>query len=205
MLEAQALVLTELGRYPAAQQALQEAAGIHANVGEKLTYDYLIYRLKLALALLRNDGKAAISIAHRLSDVIAASHLQLYFRSWQINALLEEGQGRLLEHDPGGAIPLLQRAMQLESAILDPTSPARAQSVALLGIGYLESGDRSKALELLSQARSIAHTHPELSVRYLRPIHELAERLGGHARPEQTTWTIAPAEKESQHCPQTCP
>jgi serine/threonine-protein kinase len=129
------------------------------------------------LALLRSDGKAAIELAHRLADQVASSHLETYLRSWQVGARILEGEGRLMEHDPSRALPLLQQATHDQTEMLDPASPAKAQTEALLGIAHLELGERENAREQLARAQSILRVHPELSDRYLRPANTLAQRL----------------------------
>ena len=138
------------------------------------------------LALLRNNGKLAIAIAHRMAEAIDSNHQQLYLGSWQIRAMLEEGEGRLLEHDPSGALPLLDQAIQREAKMLDPSSPALAKADALLGIAFLDLGDRNKAEELFSKARSIVRAHQELSDRYLRPVRELGQRLADRSQRAKT-------------------
>ena len=130
------------------------------------------------LALLRNDGKSAIVIAHRLAGLIESTHQQLYLATWLVRAMVDEGEGRLLEHDAAGALPLLEKAAGREEEMLDPSSPPLAQTDALLGIAYLDSGDRDKAEKLYSKARSIVRQHSELNDRYLKPVRELGRRLG---------------------------
>ena len=216
MIEDQALVLTELGRYAEAEKLLDESEQIHTKVGEKVDVNYFSPRLRLAqakgdlesmnalldryygspsesaglsgsylsnmenraeLALLRKDGKSAIAIARGLTSAIDSSHQQLYLAGWQAKALLQEAEGRLLEHDASGALPLIQRAAQREADMLDPSSPALAQTDALMGIAYLELGDRNKSAELLAKSKAILRGHPELNDRYLRHTRELSERL----------------------------
>ena len=58
--------------------------------------------------------------------------------------LLEEGQGRLLDRDPSGALPLLEQAVKREAEMLDPSSPELAKTDALLGIAYLDLGDERR-------------------------------------------------------------
>jgi serine/threonine-protein kinase len=216
MLEDQALVLTELGRYQQAGRLLDEAEQINQKIHGKLDDNYLAPRVRLALdqgagdeagklleryfgaspdpvaasyqplskidsraelALLRKDGNTAIAVAQQLATAVVSSHQETYLRSWQIKAGQEEGRGRLLENDPAGALPLLQRALDDQAAMLDPQSPAIAQAEALVGLAYLDLGNRAQARDLLSKARAIVQTHAELSLRYLQPIHELSARL----------------------------
>ncbi len=221
MLENQASVLIDLGRYPQARQLLEEAGRIRVKVGQKEDRNYFVPRLKLALAqgdadeagrlierfyapvpdaapmsiqllqnmqaraqlaLLKNDGKTAVSIAHHLADVIRSSHLETYLLLWQTAAGVLEGEGRIMQHDPSGALPLLQQAIQGQAALFDPGSPSAAQAQALLGIAYLDLGDRSKARDQLTKVHALLETHPELSDYYLRPARVLAGRLVGSGR-----------------------
>jgi len=218
MLENQASVLTDLGRYQRARQLLEEAAKIRVKVGQKEDRNFIAPRLKLAfaegdreeagrlidhfyepipdsapmsmqllqnmqsraqLALLENNGKLAISIARHLGDVIRSNHLEIYLRLWQTTAGLLEGEGRIVEHDPWGAVRVLQLAMQGQAEIFDPASPASIQAQALLGIAYFDCGDRQKARDQLTKVQGKLRTHPELSDYYLRPQRTLAARLAG--------------------------
>src|SRR5262249_32283925 len=113
MLEEQALVLIDLGRYNEAERLFHEADEIRDKIGQKPDAKYAAPRLKLALAtsntdrandlierfygsvsdaasltidllrnlaaraelaLLRNDGRTAAQLAHRLSGQIESSH-----------------------------------------------------------------------------------------------------------------------------------
>jgi tetratricopeptide (TPR) repeat protein len=226
MLQNQASVLIELGRYRNARQLLEEAGQIRAKVGQKEDRNYMAPRIKLALAegnageatglierffgpvpdsapvsirllqnmqargelaLLGNDGKKAIATAHRMAEVIRSSHQEIYLRIWQSTAALVEGEGRLMENDPSGALPLLQRAIQNQSEMLEPSAPSRIQAQALLGVAYFDLGARAKARDLLTQDRSMLQKHPELSNRYLRPVYLLAARLAGSGRAVPST------------------
>ena len=226
MLQNQASVLIELGRYRNARQLLEEAGQIRAKVGQKEDRSYMAPRIKLALAegnvgeatglierfygpvpdsapvsirllqnmqaraelaLLANDGEKAISTAHRLAEVIQSSHQEIYLRTWQSAAELVEGEGRLMEKDPPSALALFQQAIQNQSEMLEPSAPTRIQTQALLGIAYFDLGDRAKARDVLTQARAMLQKHPELSDRYLRPVHVLAARLAGSGRPVPAT------------------
>jgi serine/threonine-protein kinase len=129
------------------------------------------------LALLRNDGKTAVLLAHRLADRVASSHLETYLRSWQVTAAILEAQARLMQHDPSGALPLLQQATRDQAAMLDPASPARAHVEALIGIACLALGRRDNAQEQLARARAILRMHPALNEGYLRPARTLAQQL----------------------------
>jgi serine/threonine-protein kinase len=129
------------------------------------------------LALLRGDSKTAIAHAHRLAVRSAPKQQEVYLRSWQVIARVLEARGSLMGHDAASALPLLQQATQLQSEMLDPASPACAESEALLGIAYFYSGDRDRAREQLARARSILRVHPELGERYTRPSGTLAQQL----------------------------
>jgi tetratricopeptide (TPR) repeat protein len=139
------------------------------------------------VALFRGDGKTAISLAQGMADAIHASHFEAYLRGWQILALLLEGQGRLLENDAAGAVPLFQQAIQYQSEGLDPAAPARARAEALLGVAYLDGGDRHKARDSLARAEAILRKHPQLGDFYVRPARTLAARL---AQPPDARTTV---------------
>jgi len=216
MMEDQALVLVDLGRYREAQQLLRESEQIHTKVGVKLNANYLAPRLRLAfaqgeldeagalldryygllpdsaalggtflsnlenrtqLALRRKDGKSAIALSHQLASAIESSHQQLYLSTWEMRAMLAEGQGRLLVDDPSGALPLFEQALRREEELLDPSSPSLGNATALLGIAHLDLGDRKLAVEFLKKAQSTFRSHPRLSDLYRGPVEELEKRL----------------------------
>jgi hypothetical protein len=61
MLEDEALVLTDLGRYQQAEQLLQEAAAIQKAVGQKIDGNYVVPRVRLALAAGKPDEAASLA------------------------------------------------------------------------------------------------------------------------------------------------
>ena len=130
------------------------------------------------MALFRNDGRTAVTMAGRAADAIAASPAQAYLKVQLADAMLEEGRGYLLEHDPVKARPLLENAVQSDAEMLDNNSPELAVAQATLGSCYLDLGDRQKAKDSLSKSQSILQVHKELGEPYKRPALELARRLG---------------------------
>ncbi|HLK19919.1 MAG TPA: tetratricopeptide repeat protein, partial [Bryobacteraceae bacterium] len=129
------------------------------------------------IAVRRGDGKSAIALAHRISAAIESSRQQVYFGGFYSRALLNEAEGRLLQRDGAGTMPLIQRAAQRQVEMSDPTSPTLARTAALLGWAYLESGDRKRAAESLAKAKAILRAHPQLSDRYALTVRELSERM----------------------------
>jgi tetratricopeptide (TPR) repeat protein len=92
-------------------------------------------------------------------------------------ASLAEGQGYLAVRQPDKALPLLSRASELFSSILDPVSAVLADVQAALAECWLQSGDRAKAKALLDDAKRIAATHPHLGLQHLRPLMEVDKVL----------------------------
>ena len=216
MLEDQALVLIELGGYQKAEEALAEAAVIRTKVGKKMEMNYLVPRIRLALALgkpeeaadlteryygavadaaplsleflknlesraeialLKNNGQLAIAMAGRVVDAIAASPAKPYLAVRQARAMVTEGEGYLLEREPAKALPLLERALEIDADRLDSNSPEAAVAQATLGKCYLDLGKRQKAKSLLAASLSILRAHKHLGEPYRRPAMDLTKRL----------------------------
>jgi tetratricopeptide (TPR) repeat protein len=129
------------------------------------------------IALLKNDGKTAITMARREADTIASSPSQPYLKTWQASAMLYEGEGYLLEHDSAKAVPLLERARDAEVELFDANSPDLAVAKAVLGTAYADLGNRVNAKNLLFESQSILRTHKELGEPYRQPTREFANRL----------------------------
>ncbi len=136
---------------------------------------------RATVALDTRDGKTAVAMTERTFATIASSRLQPYLKARQASAMLDAGQGYLLEHDAAKALHLLQGAVKASNELFDPNSPRIAAAAATLGICYLELGDRANAKAQLANAQSILQTHKELAELYLQPARELAQRLA--ARP----------------------
>jgi serine/threonine protein kinase/tetratricopeptide (TPR) repeat protein len=129
------------------------------------------------VALLDGDGARAVSLARRVSEAIAASPVAEHLKTHQLRAMREQGKGHLLLHEAAAALPLLEGALKIELAIVDPTCPDVAVSQASLGAGYMELGNRSGAQAMLASAQAVLHAHKELGELYVRPVRDLATKL----------------------------
>jgi len=76
---------------------------------------------------------------------------------------VDGGQANLQRKRPAAALPLLQRTIELREGILDPISPALAESQVTLAECYLDLGDSTRAKELAIQAQKIYASHHDLN------------------------------------------
>ncbi len=65
--------------------------------------------------------------------------------------------------------------------MFDAQSPDLAATEAMLGIAYLETGDRATSTNLLRSAQARLNRHKALSNQYRLPVRELAQRLASHS------------------------
>jgi serine/threonine-protein kinase len=129
------------------------------------------------IALLKGDGTAAVAMARRASDAIAASPFAESFQTHRFRAMREQGKGHLLLRDAVTALPLLESALKIELTVVDSTCPDVAISEAALGAGYLDLGNASGAQAMLIRAQSVLNAHPQLGDLYVRPVRDLAAQL----------------------------
>ena len=143
----------------------------------------LLRKLSLGaeIALQRQDPASALSLSRGLQDLLSNPALHPYLDSWNARALVYEASGHLLAKDARKALPLLQKASAQQSAMFDAQSPDLAATEAMLGIAYLETGDRATSTNLLRSAQARLNRHKELSNQYRLPVRELAQRLASHS------------------------
>ncbi|HZS55562.1 MAG TPA: serine/threonine-protein kinase [Bryobacteraceae bacterium] len=135
------------------------------------------------LALLNKDAVTAASLATRGLNLIASSGEAQYLRGWEARYLLEQGTALCLRGNPEQALPILKRAVQLETEMYYPSSPDLAVGQAALANCYLDLGDRKESVRLFAQAESIRALHKRMGEQYERPIRALRERLSStHSR-----------------------
>jgi serine/threonine-protein kinase len=125
----------------------------------------------------RGDSAGLVSNASAIRQEVAGSPSRPYLKEWEAMASLAEGQGYVSLRQPAKALPLLSRASELFSSMLDPASAVLADVQAALAECWLQLGDRAKAKSLLSEAQRIAATHPHLGVQHLRPLIEVDKGL----------------------------
>jgi tetratricopeptide (TPR) repeat protein len=149
MLEDQALVLVELGRYPKAELLLEESAGIRKKVGLKMNTNYLTPSIRLALA----TGKAdeAMNLIERYygpAPDSAPPSVDL------MNNLDARARVALAKGDGRAAVVIAARLVNtIDASGLKPYLKTRRGSAMLKeGEGYLLEDDAAKALPLLQSA-----------------------------------------------------
>ena len=140
----------------------------------------------LAVAIAR--AKTALAAAGRTAEAIdrpgaarraiEASPSREYFKTYEAQATLVEGKGQQLLHHPGDALPLLKRAVVLDSELYDrERSPVLADAQVALADCYLDLGKRDEAKALLAQAKAIHAAHTELGEHFKAPLRRVAARL----------------------------
>jgi serine/threonine-protein kinase len=148
-----------------------------ASAGASTIQSLRARALRVELSRAQGDSAGVVAIASAIRKEVAGSPLRPYLKEWEAMASLAEGQGYLAVRQPDKALPLLSRASELFSSILDPVSAVLADVQAALAECWLQSGDRAKAKALLDDAKRIAATHPHLGLQHLRPLMEVDKVL----------------------------
>ena len=150
----------------------------------KITYSWLNVSLARAeVNLARNRPEAAIDQAALVRKRIIESGLAHYFKYWEAQAALLEGKGLLLSKRAADAQPLLERAVQLGSDVLDPQHSLQlADSKIVLAFCLLDLGRRDQAQPLLLQAKAIHASYKDLGDQFKSPLRKLEARMSGSAR-----------------------
>ncbi|HWC98772.1 MAG TPA: protein kinase [Candidatus Sulfopaludibacter sp.] len=104
MIEDEALVLVDLGRSTQARQLLEEAAAIRTKVGKKIDANYLVPRIKLALAS-ADPADAAAVVERNYGAVPESGPLTLDL----LNHLEARAEIALLQGDGAAAVALARR------------------------------------------------------------------------------------------------
>jgi hypothetical protein len=80
-------------------------------------------------------------------------------------------------HRAEEALPLLKRAVELRSEVMDQNSPRLSDAQVWLAACYLDLGKRAQAAALVARARAAQASHRELSREYRDPLREVERRL----------------------------
>jgi len=168
------------GKAEEAAKALAEYP-LDPGVQGILSYDWLDISLARAEAsLARNCPQEALEEARGVQKRIEASGLEIYFKRWEAEAMLEEGKALLLFRRPAEALPLLQRAVRLGLEVYDPDrSPRLAGAEIALAMDLVALDRRAEALPLWARAKAIHATHRDLGEQYRKPLRELEAVLRG--------------------------
>ena len=106
----------------------------------------LQWRANVALVL--GDAGAASALASQILEQVEGSSQRQFLKEPEASAALVEGKANLLAHQPDKALPLLTRAVELRSQVLDPKSPALGEAYVALAECYALKDDRVRARNL---------------------------------------------------------
>jgi len=177
-LMAKARLLLATGKAEEAMSALQQIPE-KADFSGKITYSWLNVSLARAeVNLARNRPEAAIDQAALVRKRIAESGLAPYFKRWEAQAALLEGRGLLLSKRAADAEPLIERAVQLGSQVLDSQHSLQlADSQIALASCLLDLGRRDQARPLLLQAKAIHASYKDLGEQFKIPLRLTETRI----------------------------
>jgi hypothetical protein len=175
---AKAKLLLATGKANEAMSALQQIPE-KADSRGKITYSWLNVSLaRSEVDLVLGQPAAAIEQAELVRKRIVESGLAPYFKRWEAQAELLEGQGLLLTGHPADALPLLERSVQLGSEVYDPQRSLQlAASQIALASCLVDLGRGDQAPALAAQARAIHATYKDLGDQYRKPLRQLEVRL----------------------------
>jgi serine/threonine-protein kinase len=138
--------------------------------------DYSMAAGKVELAQARNQEASARMAAVR--RLLQASALRGYLKNYEAQAALVEGTALRSLDRSADALPLLERAVQLDSEIYDPGhSTALAQAHIALAGCLADLGHLQRARTLLAKAQAVHATHRECGSHLTTPLRRLEARL----------------------------
>jgi len=178
---ARATLLQAEGKGDEAAKCLQKSA-VPPEAPGKISYNWLDVSLAHAtVELTQGHPAAALEQAAEVQRRLEGSGKALYFKRWASEAALIEGKSLLLENRAAGALPQLQRAVQLGSEVYDPElSPDLADAKIALALCLLDLGRSEQAHAVGSQAKAIHKANRELGEHYRRPLRQLEARIRLH-------------------------
>jgi tetratricopeptide (TPR) repeat protein len=163
----------EQGRFENARALLDKYAA-PIRPGSAITVGLVRnFYARAEIALEGRDSATAISLARELRKRLTEARMDSYLNTWRVRALVWEARARLLHGSATDAVPLLTEAVENQSRMLDAVSPELAQTEALLGTAYLETGDRARAISVAHRAADRLAAHRELCLSYRRSLMEL--------------------------------
>ena len=129
-------------------------------------------------ALAQENPAQSLELARRVRTAVEHSAARGYFQIEEGQAALLEGKSLLGLERTVEAVPLLERAVELNLAVQDrDRSLALADAQVALGRGLARLGGRTRAHALLAQARSIHARHAQVGGQFTRPLHQLQAEL----------------------------
>jgi tetratricopeptide (TPR) repeat protein len=175
---AKAKLLLATGKAGEAMSSLQRIPE-KTDAGVHLTYSWLnvsLAKAEVDLALGRpvsTIGQASL-VRKRIVESGAAS----YFKRWEAQAGLLEGQGLLLSGRPSDALPLLERSLQLGSEVYDQEHSLQlAASQIALASCLLDLHRGNQAPALAAKAKAIQSTYKDLADSFRTPLRRLEARI----------------------------
>jgi eukaryotic-like serine/threonine-protein kinase len=129
------------------------------------------------VALLTNDADTAIQYSSRGLTAVTSNSQRQYCRRWETRARLVLARGFLLRRASEQALPLLLKVKSENEELLAAESPEQAMVDALLGICYLDTGDRALARRYLDESHAIELPYGKFGDHFARPIRDLEARL----------------------------
>ena len=133
--------------------------------------------LRAQAALARKDAAEGIRQAALVRTQLSTLAARPWLKSREARATLAEGRGGKMLGSCAEALPLLKRAVELRSELLDANSPSLGDAQLALAACYLDLGERVRAAELLARARKIQTAHRELAREFTTPLLELERRM----------------------------
>jgi tetratricopeptide (TPR) repeat protein len=120
----------------------------------------------------------AVELAARVRAAIERSPSRAYFKNYEAQAALAEGNGLLHLKRSADALPLLKRAVELSSELYDnQRGPALADSQTALANCFIDLGEPAQARVLLAQAKAVLATHQHLGQHVTHPLDKLERRI----------------------------
>ena len=176
-LEDRVRVLVLAGDAEAASSAIRTYEGTMPKRSGLSLESLNLALLKSEITLVRGDAAEAVRLAADVSATLNAGPAASVMRTMEARAALSQGRGALTLQRPAEALPLLKRAVELRTEVLDAASPALADAQVALAMCAFDLGDRDQASALFARARAIQAAHRELGREFREPLRQLDQRL----------------------------
>jgi serine/threonine-protein kinase len=128
-------------------------------------------------AFARGDARKASQLAAQVLQELEKSNARDYLRWVDARASMVQGWATLQLGHPSGALPLLQRAVELRESTVDASSVLLALARIGLANCYLDLGESDKAKVVSDAAAKALAAHHEVGIQYLKPMKDLQIRL----------------------------
>ena len=125
----------------------------------------------------------AVELASRVRAAIERSPSRAYFKNYEAQAALAEGQGLMRQNRSADALSLLKRAVVLSSELYDhDRSMALATAQIELAECLIDRDEPGQARALLAEASAIYGSHRELGQQFTRPLRDVEHRISQQAQ-----------------------